>query len=130
MAFNYFTERDFDRANPRCKLSDMQEHFMKKLDAARDIAGVPFIINSAYRTKEHELKQGRDGTSSHCKGIAVDIRAGNSVARFRILTGLMRAGFTRIGIYGSFIHVDLDYEKDQDVAWVSLPEERNDHFGI
>lgn len=126
----YFTERDFDRATPRCKLSDMDPSFMERLDVARFHAGVPFIVNSAYRSKEHELSKGRDGTSSHTKGVAVDLRANNSRARYRILYGLIKAGFTRIGIGDGYIHADLDHDKDQGVAWDYYPEERNDHFGI
>jgi len=131
MTYHYFTERDFDRATPRCKMSDMDPTFLRKLDSAREIAGVPFIINSAYRSKEHEKAKGRDGTSSHCKGIAVDLRATNSRALYCILHGLMKAGFTRIGIYNWGVHVDLDHEKDQQVAWRGgLKNEIGDHFGI
>lgn len=90
---------------------------MKRLDEARHIAGVPFIVNSAYRTPEYELSKGRSSTSSHCKGCAVDLRCSNSSDRLRILTGLISAGFTRIGIAFNFIHVDYDKEKDSAI-WV------------
>lgn len=90
---------------------------MDRLDEARHIANVPFIINSAYRTKEYELSKGRSSTSSHCKGCAVDLRCTNSTARLHILTGLIQAGFTRIGIASTFIHVDYDKEKDSAI-WI------------
>ena len=34
---------------------NMDEDFLSKLDEAREFAGIPFIINSAYRSPEHPL---------------------------------------------------------------------------
>lgn len=109
----YFTESEFKRASPACSLSDMSGQFMKFLDEAREKAGIPFVISSAYRTVEHELSRGRTGTSSHCKGIAVDIACKTSLNRLKIVSALLACGAKRIGIHKSFIHVDLDYNKEQ-----------------
>lgn len=95
----------------------MDASFLSRLDQAREYAGIPFVVNSAYRTVGHEKEQGRDGTSSHTKGIAVDLWCEGSRQRFLILHGLMKVGFTRIGIGEKFIHVDSDKEKDQNVIW-------------
>ncbi len=116
--YQYFTERDFRAATPGCKMKDMDPVFLHALDVARFHAGVPFIINSAYRTVEHEESRGRDGSSSHTKGVAVDLKAQNSRSRFRIIEGLIKAGFTRIGIHEGFIHADMDSNKDEQVTWV------------
>jgi len=99
-------------------MEDMQETFLHRLDIARFHSGVPYIVNSAYRSVEHEKSKGRDGTSSHTKGLAVDLRATNSRTRFKIIEGLLKAGFTRIGVYNWGIHVDEDYEKDQEVIFI------------
>ena len=96
----------------------MQETFLHRLDIARFHSGVPYIVNSAYRSVEHEKSKGRDGTSSHTKGLAVDLRATNSRTRFKIIEGLLKAGFTRIGVYNWGIHVDEDYEKEQEVIFI------------
>ncbi len=117
MKYKYFTQTDFDGCVPPCRKKDMGVHFMQQLDQAREFAGVPFVLNSAYRNIEHELLQGRDGTSSHVKGIAVDIRARSSRERYHILRGLLEAGFERIGIANTFIHADLDDEKAGQVIW-------------
>ena len=117
MAYNYFSNNDFRNANPSCSIDDMEENFLHRLDVGRFHSGVPYIVLSAHRTKEHELEKGRDGTSSHTKGLAVDLKATNSRARFQILVGLIKAGFTRIGIYEWGIHVDADPDKDQNVTW-------------
>lgn len=96
---------------------NMNQEFLLKLDEARELAGIPFIINSAYRTPEHNAKIGGSPNSSHLKGLAVDISVTNSTQRFIVLKALLDVGFTRIGIADTFIHVDLDKDKSQQVIW-------------
>tara|TARA_R110000772_G_scaffold11881_1_gene36858 strand:- start:83 stop:406 length:324 start_codon:yes stop_codon:yes gene_type:complete len=95
---------------------NMNVDFLAKLDEAREFAGIPFIINSAYRSPSHP-ESIKNPTSSHIKGLAVDISAKDSITRFKVLDALMAVGFTRIGIAGTFIHVDLDLDKSQQVIW-------------
>lgn len=97
---------------------NMNVIFLAKLDEAREIAEIPFIINSAYRTKEHNKRIGGKPNSSHLKGLAVDIRAKDSRTRFLILQALISVGFNRIGIAKTFIHVDDDESKSSNVAWM------------
>lgn len=85
---------------------------MQHLDLAREKAGIPFKINSAFRSVEYEKSQGRKGTSSHCFGLAVDIRCTTSLQRLKIVSALLEVGFERIGIGKTFIHVDFDQEKN------------------
>ena len=96
---------------------NMDVDFLAKLDKAREYANLPFIINSAYRSPEHNAKVGGKPGSSHIKGLAVDISAKDSRTRFLILDALFAVGFTRIGIADSFIHVDSDIDKSQNVIW-------------
>ena len=96
--------------------TNMSKEFLFVLDEAREIAGIPFIINSAYRSPEHSLSI-KNPSSSHIKGLAVDIKATDSKTRFKIVQALMTVGFTRIGIADTFIHVDLDLDKTQNVIW-------------
>ena len=95
---------------------NMSKEFLFVLDEAREFAGIPFIINSAYRSPEHPLSI-KNPNSSHIKGLAVDIKATDSVTRFKIVKALIEVGFTRIGIADTFIHVDLDLDKTQNVIW-------------
>jgi zinc D-Ala-D-Ala carboxypeptidase len=95
----------------------MNVGFLTMLDSARELAGIPFVINSAFRTEEHNKKVGGKPNSSHLKGLAVDIKATNSRTRFLVLNALIAAGFNRIGIADTFIHVDFDLTKDKDVIW-------------
>ena len=96
--------------------TNMSKEFLFVLDEAREFAGIPFIINSAYRSPEHPLSI-KNPSSSHIKGLAVDIKATDSKTRFKIVKALIEVGFTRIGIADTFIHVDLDLDKTQNVIW-------------
>jgi zinc D-Ala-D-Ala carboxypeptidase len=96
--------------------NNMNKDFLFVLDEAREFAGIPFVINSAYRSPEHPLSI-KNPSSSHIKGLAVDIKATDSKTRFKIVKALIEVGFTRIGITDTFIHVDLDLDKTQNVIW-------------
>ncbi len=95
----------------------MNPETIRKFNAAREIAGIPFIVNSAYRTEEHEKNNGRTGTSSHTNGCAMDIKCTDGNARYKIINALISAGITRIGVAGSYIHGDDDNDKPQNVVW-------------
>lgn len=97
---------------------NMNQEFLAKLDEAREYAGVPFKINSAYRTPEHNKAVGGKPNSSHLRGLAVDISVTDSRMRFIVLEALIRVGFNRIGVAKSFIHVDDDKDKSKEVVWV------------
>lgn len=109
--YRFFKPWEFECAVPRCDISDMDSSFLTMLDNARAFAGVPFKINSAFRSVEYELSKGRTGTSSHCKGCAVDIACTDSRKRYLIVNSLVSAGFNRIGINKTYIHVDSDSDK-------------------
>ena len=111
----YFKASEFKKANPSCDWQDMDFAFLAMLDKARDIAGTPFVINSAFRSKEYEISKGRSGSSSHCKGCAIDIRCSTSSQRLRIVFGAFVAGFRRIGIGEHFIHFDCDSSKPEGI---------------
>lgn len=96
---------------------NMDQEFLIKLDRAREVAQIPFVINSAYRDPEHPLSI-KKPASSHIKGLAVDIKANDSRTRFIVLKALIEAGFNRIGVAETFIHVDDDKDKDSEVVWV------------
>lgn len=113
----YFKESEFAGCSPACSLQDMQQDMMDKLDLARGIAGIPFVLNSAYRSPEWEQSKGRSGEGAHTHGCAVDIRCTSDLARHTIVRACMAAGFTRIGIGKTYIHVDDDATRTPNVMW-------------
>ena|SRR5690554_4314680 len=88
------------------------------LDEAREAVGRPFVINSGIRTPERNRAVGGSETSSHLTGHAVDIRCPDVRFRFLALRALIDAGAERIGIGRTFIHVDTDPGKSQEVIWL------------
>lgn len=118
----YFTLDEFDSPDVEGSGSNMDSNFLSMLDNARDMADIPFKINSGYRTKEHNIeiykRLGKKPIdSAHLKGKAADISCSGSRERWIIITALQDAGFNRIGIANNFIHVDSDENKSPNVIW-------------
>jgi zinc D-Ala-D-Ala carboxypeptidase len=113
----FFKENEFQCKCGKCGLGykDMDEDYLLKLDQARGYAEVPFNVNSAVRCLEHNKKEKGTPTSSHLKGCATDIDTPNSFIRYRVVTGLMRAGITRFVVYPTFVHNDDDHDKPKEL---------------
>lgn len=114
----YFTLDEFDSPDQPGSGSNMSEDFLYLLDKARERAETPFRITSGYRTKSHNKAVGGVSGSSHTKGLAADISCQDSRRRHLIIEALLYVGFNRIGIAQTFIHVDLDTSKNNNVIWV------------
>lgn len=116
--FYYFRYSEFDSPDEKGSGEKyMSKDFINKLDIARELAGVPFRINSGYRSKAHNTRIGSRETSSHRTGLAADIHCPDNLSRHKMIVAFLQAGFTRIGIGRTFIHVDLDTLKVQNVIW-------------
>lgn len=118
MELNYFGIEEFDSPDLPGSGELMNEETLMMLDKAREIAGVPFKINSGVRTEEHNEKVGGKPNSAHTRGYAFDIHVQSSRHRMLILSALIEVGFNRIGIAKTFIHADNDPDLPQDVAWL------------
>lgn len=113
----YFIDSEFRRCNPSCSIEDMEQDFLDVLDAVREKAGIPLVLNSAYRSVSHEKRQGRAGTSAHTYGLAADIRCNSSENRWKIIKAAIECGVRRIGVSDSFIHLDISTKHTQCVIW-------------
>lgn len=98
--------------------SRMDPDFLIRLDRARLVSDIPYVINSSFRTPEQNTASNGSRNSAHLRGKAVDIRCVDAYTRSRILFGLISAGFTRIGIGKSFIHVDNDDSLPNPRIWL------------
>lgn len=112
----YFKESEFT-CKCGCNTNEMNAFTVAKLDRARGIAGVPFVITSGYRCEAHNRAVGGVKGSAHTKGYAVDIKADTGALRYTILMALLAVGFNRIGIAKTFIHVDDDPTLPKKVIW-------------
>ena len=116
---NHFDESEFKCCACGLDFEEMDPDFIRKLDLAREYAGVPFKINSSIRCKKHNKEVGGSKSSSHLEGLAADIDAPTSYLKYKILKGLMMAQFNRFGVKVNFIHVDCDPDKPRELLWPS-----------
>ena len=97
-------------------MCEMQPELLYMLENARVDSDTSYTVTSGYRCPQHE-ESIRRPTSSHPKGLAVDIYTPNSRKRFLVLSGLLNVGCKRIGIGKEFIHAACDPDKAVGVAW-------------
>jgi uncharacterized protein YcbK (DUF882 family) len=112
-----FVSTEFSSPDNKASGLMMNKEFIKRLQIARDLAGIPFHINSGFRTPEHNAKVGGQPNSAHLRGFACDIATSSPNSKFIILKSLLNAGFLRIGVYETFIHCDTDPSLPIGVIW-------------
>jgi len=117
IVYKYFKLEEFESPDVPGSGEMMDLLLLEQLDLCRDICGFPLIINSGYRSVEHNEKVGGKKNSSHLLGLAVDIHCTDSRKRYILIDALLAAGFTRIGLADTYIHTDVDPEKSQCVIW-------------
>ena len=113
----YFVSSEFE-CRCGCGNCDISKTLVEKLNTVRELLKEPITINSGVRCLEHNRFIGSKDTSSHIKGLAVDIKATDSVYRYKLLRVLYFLGFERIGIDKNFIHVDIDKDKPQKITYL------------
>jgi uncharacterized protein YcbK (DUF882 family) len=102
---NYFTDAEL-----KCKCCGkliIDELFLAKLNAARAMAGFPFIITSGYRCIKHNADVGST-SANHTSGKAADIKCIYSGERYIMVQTMFYAGMLGIGISKGFIHCDIN----------------------
>lgn len=87
------------------------QYLMNQLQLIRDRIGKPIKINSAYRTKEYNVKVGGAYYSQHLKGNAADIVVKGMTPKqlLIIIREMQMAGTIHwggVGLYDTFIHFD------------------------
>ena len=114
---DHFNIKEFDSPDAPGSGKKMRTKFLVMYNQARNNADIPFVVNSGYRTVAHNEKVGGVPKSSHTRGWAADTRALTIGEQILIVRAARNAGFNRFGIYGTFIHLDCDPTKRQNVAW-------------
>lgn len=109
---------DFSPRELACKGTGklgIDEDAMDALQALRSALGKPIVINSAYRSPEHNRAVGGAASSQHLLARAFDCRMENhNPAAFE--AAARSAGFTSFGYYvkNGFMHIDT---RDQPATW-------------
>lgn len=78
---------------------------VKRLQLLRDKLNKACTITSAYRAPTHNKKVGGVSNSRHTKGDATDVQF-SGVSPTEVAKAAKEIGFTGIGIYDTFTHVD------------------------
>lgn len=128
LALRHFKSSEFDsKDKPGSAETGMEYDFMRALDSARGRARVPFVINSGFRTAKHNRAIGGRRNSAHTRGWAADIALApiakelgstTAAARAFLVEVLQREGFNRLGLYATFVHVDMDPSLPPNVTWL------------
>ncbi|MQQ09119.1 DUF882 domain-containing protein [Epibacterium sp. SM1979] len=93
---------------------------MEKLQALRNRLGTPIILNSAYRSPEHNSAVGGATRSQHLKAKAFDVSMANhDPEQFELAARAV--GFTGFGFYkrNNFIHIDTGPDREWGDRWKS-----------
>lgn len=98
-------------------MNNVTVRLTNKLNLIREDVGRPVILNSASRCAKHNEAVGGSLNSAHLSGLAADIKVHGSKERWQVVRKAIAYGITRIGIADTFVHVDVDDSKTQNVIW-------------
>ncbi len=101
---------DFSPAEIACRGTGkllVNEQALDRLQALRRALDRPMIVNSAYRSPEHNARVGGAKKSQHLSGAGFDISMANHDPE-DFIAAAREAGFTGIGTYprSNFVHID------------------------
>lgn len=130
MQLEHFDPSEFDSPDqPGSGALEMDAGFLTKIDRARHLARVAFVVSSGYRTVRHNRKVGGVPDSEHCSGHAADVLWSGSLMLVRIVWAASRVGFDRIGVkvslqrdglkltLGGFVHLGDSPRKPSPAFW-------------
>jgi hypothetical protein len=120
---SYFAASEFycPCPDPCIGKRDADVRLRLRLERVRELYGKPVIVNSGVRCEKHNAAVGGvvgPPPSEHVSGLGADLRCSSSRDRALLLGAALAAGFRRVGIAKTFIHVGASEELDQDVVWL------------
>jgi len=107
-----------EQFNPPQFVLDNIDALAQQLQVARDYFGEPMVFSSGYRCLKLNKAVGGVDNSAHTSGMAVDIEFTSEAHAKKLIEALIKAGFKRIGLGWSFIHVDIDMSKPHPACWL------------
>lgn len=111
---NIQISKNFKLREFQCKdgsqLVKVDSQLLHKLQKLRDLINRPIIIVSGYRTASHNKNVGGAKNSLHLQGKAADILV-YEISSNTLAKQAEQVGFNGIGIYKSFLHVDVRNKK-------------------
>jgi len=116
-AKRYFTDEEIQC---KCGCGFIRRHspFYWKVNTVRGIVGHSLKVNSWCRCPTHNTLVGGSPTSSHLKGMAIDLATPTEYIKYRILLAAGEVSFRGVGVGKNFIHLDDDPDKPPNRFWV------------
>lgn len=103
-----FNLTEFECTHPEHRHVQVDTELVNKLQKLRNRLGLPMKINSAYRCTERNKQVGGAAKSQHLLGKAVDISLHNQKLDIKTIADMaQKIGFKGIGLYDTFIHLDV-----------------------
>lgn len=110
-----FTKEEFDAKDNACMPNSVIINVLelaRNLQVLRDYLNKPVIINSGYRSKEHNAAVGGAPKSQHLTGKGADIKVNGMSARklFETIEKLIAEGKMEdggLGYYPAHVHYDI-----------------------
>lgn len=115
--YPHFKKSEFD-CKCGCGYNVATDELLIKLEKARVLAGVPFVLSSGCRCQKHN-DDDKDSVSDseHVDGLAVDVFVSDGLSRYKVVTAMLASGFVRVGVAKSFVHGGVSTSKPQNVIW-------------
>ena len=115
MKIGFFDTKEFESKDGKpspCGETVVAKELIVRLNAIRSRFGKPIIINSGYRSPEHNAKVGGVANSQHVLGTAADIRPEDlkDLPELQKICDEMNP-HGGVGFYDTFCHVDVRGEK-------------------
>ena len=105
---NNFNLSEFECTHPEHRHVQVDTELVDKLQKLRKRLGLPMVINSDYRCPERNKQVGGADRSQHLLGKAVDISLDNQKLNIETISDMAKKiGFKGIGLYDTFIHLDV-----------------------
>jgi zinc D-Ala-D-Ala carboxypeptidase len=119
ITLNHFSLSEFASPDLAGSGQYMQLKCLLMLDQARELAQIPFIVTSGFRTQKYHDSLTKRGfetakNSPHLLGQAADISYATGKELATIINAAILVGFTSIGISKNFVHLDT---RDRKVVW-------------
>lgn len=111
---NIQVSKNFKLREFQCKdgsqLVKVDSQLLNKLQQLRDLIKKPIIITSGYRAPAYNKRVGGASGSQHLLGKAADIKV-SGISQNQLAKLAEQVGFNGIGIYKTFVHVDVRFRK-------------------
>lgn len=118
ITYKHFTMAEKTNAQGTHTFGELEQNFRALLDKMRGECGFPWVLQSGYRTQqENDTLTDSVSDSAHVSRLAADIACTDNAKRDKIVNVAKANGVKRIGIGKTFVHLDVDPSKPQNVMW-------------